>query len=434
VTPSRPVSRRSFLHLLGSTVVAASACRRAAPRPPSVVLVLIDQLRKDAADRWLTKLNALAAGGVVFDRMRSVAPWTYPSVVSLASGLYPQQHGADGHLHAGILSHFDAEVPLLHRVAQAAGYRTAAFVTNPFLHTWNAFHQGFDHYDVSFVNSQENLRGLSNVVWNPERMFGDTVNRAVRDHFARAGAAERPELTYIHYIDVHGPWSGAPFSGGYEGAVRFLDERIVELHQLFLDRYDGNLLFLVTSDHGTAFPGDVDAGDGPALRRDKASVHDFNLRIPCFFLPSRLVTAPRRLAAPCGNVDVAPTLSEWLGVAMPLRMPGRSLMPAIRGDAAAEPAPLYARMSAFGSLSDCLVVGARKYIRHFDVDTGAVSALRVFDLDADPDELAPLAEDFGAVAEAIDREAGSHGVAFRPRFKNPPKDLVEKLRSMGYLQ
>ena len=399
-----------------------------------MVLVLVDQLRKDAADAWLTAVNRLAARGVVFDRMRSVAPWTYPSVLSLASGLYPQQHGADGHLHAGILSHFDEAVPLLPAVVGDAGYRTAAFVTNPFLHTWNAFHRAFDHYDVSFVNSQGNLRGVDDLVWNPERMFGDTVNAALRLHFADRGAPSQPELTYVHYIDVHGPWSGAPFERTYEAAVRFIDERIVELHELFLDRYDGNVLFLVTSDHGTAFPGDEQAGDGPSMRRDKASMHDFNLRIPFVLLPSDLVSGPRRVGSPCGNVDVAPTLADWLGVAMPLALPGRSLLPAVRGEPLAGDRPLYARMSAFGSLTDGLVVGARKYMRHFDAASGEEIARRVFDLDADPEELASLGEDFGPAQETFEHEAGSHGVSFRPRFRNPSKELVDKLRSMGYLQ
>ena len=31
---------------------------------------------------------------------------------------------------------------------------------------------------------------------------------------------ETPEFTYVHYIDVHGPWEGAPFEDSYEAAIR----------------------------------------------------------------------------------------------------------------------------------------------------------------------------------------------------------------------
>ena len=81
--------------------LTALGCSAAEPPRPNVVVVLIDQLRKDSSDRHLTRVNALAERGVVFDEMRAVAPWTYPSVISLLSGLYPQQHGGGGRCHSG---------------------------------------------------------------------------------------------------------------------------------------------------------------------------------------------------------------------------------------------------------------------------------------------------------------------------------------------
>src|SRR5881628_2056638 len=121
--------RRPACLLLLPALAALSACGGAArDERPSVVLVLVDQLRKDSADRWLTETRARAQQGVSFEALRSVAPWTYPSVISLLSGLYPQQHGADGHLLLDVLTTFDRRVPLLHRVLKRAGFRTAAFV------------------------------------------------------------------------------------------------------------------------------------------------------------------------------------------------------------------------------------------------------------------------------------------------------------------
>jgi len=57
--------------------------------------------------------------------MRHAAPWTYPSVVTMFSGLYPQQHGAEGHVRQwDLLYTFSRDVPLLHKVLKAAGYET----------------------------------------------------------------------------------------------------------------------------------------------------------------------------------------------------------------------------------------------------------------------------------------------------------------------
>ena len=200
--------------------LALFACAGASkPADPNIVIVLIDQLRKDTADAHLTRVRALAERGIVFEQMRSAAPWTYPSVISLMTGLYPQQHHADGHPMKNVLLTFDRGLPLLPGILRARGYRTAAFVANPFLHTWNPFHEGFDSYDVGFIPSRGNRRGGGRPSdWSPATMFANTVNPAILKHFDGT-RPEAPEFTYVHYIDVHGPWAQAPFSPGYEQAT-----------------------------------------------------------------------------------------------------------------------------------------------------------------------------------------------------------------------
>jgi arylsulfatase A-like enzyme len=432
--PPPALTRRELLELLAVSSLALPFC--AAPRRggPSVVVVLVDELRKDASDLWLTGVNRLADGGVVFDGMRSVAPWTYPSVITLLSGLYPQQHGADGHLFGNILSHFDSAVPMLPAQLREVGYRTAAFVTNPFLLEWNAFHEGFGHFDGSFINSQGNRRGQDRLVWVPDTMFAETVNPAIRRHFD-AQPLEGPEFTYVHYIDVHGPWHGAPFEPSYSASVRFIDEKILELHDYFTRRYAGDLIFVVTSDHGKALADDVEVGGGPRFRKNKATVHDFNLKIPFAILPGAPVRAIAPVSAPCSNVDFAPTLLEWLGLSPPHELPGVSLMPALRGEPlpGAE-RPLYAKMSAFGRLNDCVVWRGRKYVRHFDPRSRLPVATRIFDLERDPREIDPLEEALGPAEAVLAEVAGEHGRSWQARFEDVPERLQQQLRALGYLQ
>ena len=403
-----------------------------APRP-GVVVVLIDQLRKDAADRYLTQVNALAARGVVFEEMRSAAPWTYPSVISLLSGLYPQQHGADGHPTDTRLAHFDPEVPLVQKRLKAAGYATAAFVTNPFLLDWNAFHLGFDTFDPHFIRSQGDRRYAASV-FAMSSMFADSVNLAVRAHFeARPLAA--PEFTYIHYIDVHGPWKSAPFAPNYENAVRYIDGKVIELYTLFRDRYDGDLLFFVTSDHGRALDDDLDVGYGPEWRKQKASVHDFNLRIPFAILPGKRVPQARRIAGPSSNVDFVPTLLDWLDLPVDPPGPGISLLPAILdGEALPPERPIYARHSAFGDSNDGVVHGDRKLVRFFDVATGKVVVRHVFDLVKDPRETRSVTGDFPDADAEVEALAGTQGVAYEGVFRDASPEVEEQLRALGYLR
>jgi len=398
---------------------------------PHVVCVLVDQLRFDAFEQFAPVTGGAARSGVIFEQMRSVAPWTYPSVISLLSGLLPQQHGAAGHPTEDRLMRFDERVPLLPERLRGAGYRTAAFTTNPFLSEWNPLHRSFDVFKSDFVRSVGNRRPQFHEFSLPE-MFAPSVNAAVRHHYD-AQPVGPPEFTYVHYIDVHGPWGGAPFPPEYPAAVEFIDRKIFELYQYFLRRSGGDLLFFVTSDHGLSLGDDLAVGDGPKWRRLKASPHEFNLRIPFVVLPSDRVTTPARVAASCSNVDFVPTLAEWLGLEWPIAVPGRSLAPALRGRELGPDPPTYSRMSAFGSRCDGVVVDGRKYMRFFDVASGAVVSRMSFDLAADPRELRTLGDDFGAAAAVLDAQAGDRGIAFAVRDEAPSPEVEEQLRALGYL-
>jgi arylsulfatase A-like enzyme len=440
------VTRLRDLGRIGRAAGAAGialwlACSSSPPepsQPPSVVVVLIDQLRKDTAEAHLPQVRKLAESGIVFEQMRAAAPWTYPSVVSLMTGLYPQQHHADGHATRNILATFSPELPLLPQILREHGYRTAAFVANPFLHTWNPFHAGFDSYRVDFVPSRGNLRSGGKRSWSPATMFANTLNPAILAHFD-ALAFAGPEFTYVHYIDVHGPYKGAPFPPDYAQAAEYLDAKVAELYAYFMRRYDGNLIFAVTSDHGRALGDDETAGQGTAFRREKKSLHDFNLHIPFMILPSRRVTQPRRIETFASNVDWVPTLLDWLGIEPPVALPGVSFLPAIRDGAM--PAPdraLYARMSAFGHDSDAIVYRGRKIVRTFAPDPGgsaphAERSRFAFDLASDPRELSPLAPEPGAIDRILAEAADSHGVEYPARFEAPSSELTEQLRALGYL-
>ncbi len=428
------IARRS-LQRLGWVVCFAGlvlGCSTDPPRP-GVVCVLIDQLRKDSADRYLERVNALARDGVVVEGMRAVAPWTYPSVISLLSGLYPQQHGADGHATEGRLEHFDPDVPLLQKRLRAAGFATAAFVANPFLLEWNDFHRGFETFDGGFIRSQGNRQFKRPAFAKPGTMYANSVNRAIRDHFS-SRPYTRPEFTYVHYIDVHGPWKAAPFAPHYENAIRFVDGQVAELYEFFRQRYDGDLLFFVTSDHGRGLDDDLEVGHGADWRKQKASVHDFNLRIPFAVLPGKRVPRGRRVVGPSTNVDFVPTLLEWLDLPSERPRPGRSLLAAIRGDEPLPPdRPIYSRHSAFGDHNDAVVIGDRKYVRFFDIETGGVAMRRVFELPRDPRELRSVTDEFGDAAAILDESSDTQGTVYESVLRDLPPEVEARLRELGYL-
>lgn len=426
---------RSFPALALALLLAA--CSGSAQPRPHVVLVLVDQLRADAVQPCMPETFALAQEGVVLTQMRSAAPWTYPSVISLLSGLYPQQHGADASPAGDELSQISPEVPLLPRTLRQHGYHAAAFVTNPFLHAWNqAFQGSFDHCDASFIGDQGARRGHPELVWT-ERMYANTVNAHVRD-FYDARPLDEPEFTYVHYIDVHGrkegpeQWKDAPFEPGYQNAARYVDQRIVELYRYFHARYAGELLFVVTSDHGQNLGDDLLVGEGRPWRWRKASLHDFNLRIPFLVLPGNGVPRVTR-DEPCSNIDVTPTLLAWLGLEGHEGVPGLSLLGLLHGEPGDPGRTLYARNSTNQRLEEALLVGQRKLVRYERLLVGGQEYRRsaCFDLASDPHEL--RAEPCGsAELEAIAREAARAGRTYPAVFSAPSESTREQLEDLGY--
>jgi len=95
---------------------------------PNVLLIQVDQMRFDCLsflghpDVRTPRLDALAAGGTLFDYAICAFPLCVPSRISMLSGRYPSssgQFGNAGHIRGGM--------PWLQDLFRNAGYRTGAF-------------------------------------------------------------------------------------------------------------------------------------------------------------------------------------------------------------------------------------------------------------------------------------------------------------------
>ena len=96
--------------------------------------------------------------------------------------------------------------------------------------------------------------------------------------------------------------------------------------------------------------------------------------------------------------------------------------------------PLYARMSAFGRLDDCIVHHGTKFIRYMDPASGRVLGRTRFDLASDPREAQNLGADPGDEEQRLlEEEAGDHGVRFDASFEAPDPDVLDQLQELGYM-
>jgi sulfatase-like protein len=93
--------------------------------------------------KWIVppSIDALADDALVFTRTRAQASWTKPATASLLTGLFPYAHGA-----TTLRDAIRPGVATLAELLRAAGYQTAAFVTNVNVGGGFGFQRGFDEF------------------------------------------------------------------------------------------------------------------------------------------------------------------------------------------------------------------------------------------------------------------------------------------------
>jgi arylsulfatase A-like enzyme len=263
-----------------------------------------------------------------------------------------------------------------------------------------------------------------------------------------------PVFGYIHVIYPHMPFDPPPpydnqFGRGvfsfseddshlkdrivnmYDGEIRRADEFVFGfLQQLQESEMDENSVIVLLSDHGEGFweHGLVEHGN---------SLYNELLHIPL------IIWAPGRI--PAGStvpelvrlVDVMPTLLELAGIENDGVYRGRSLLPLLgmgedgqRLAYSEAPHSVMVRGKALQSVTE-------KYIRT-NVDGPSPE---YYDLSSDPEEHQDLSDrgrpemkKMDLLVEEISDSARLRRESFSSEVSEPSKELLEKLKTLGYIQ
>jgi len=320
---------------------------RGEPQPDSLLLVMIDTLRADHLGAWgyphptSPRLDALARDGVRFAQFYSTSAWTRPGVASLLTGQYPRTTGI-------YEERFDALTPGLETLAErlrAHGYVTIGVTANPNINAWFGFDQGFDLYGDSgvlwpWMPAAQSERLLQPGVAELDDATAVTDRALLALDRQRSEHPGKPFYLQLLYVDPHRPYeppaselrtlteSGSK-SAAYDGEIRHTDAEIGRL----LDGLESRglldeTLVVLTSDHGEGLD------DHPNVPRSYAHgniVYDSVQHVP--LLLSHPDLPPGRVVETlASSIDLVPTVLELLGWPLsPQELPGRSLVPLLRG-------------------------------------------------------------------------------------------------------
>jgi N-acetylglucosamine-6-sulfatase len=430
----------------GSTPPPASSTVALASRP-NIVFILADDMASGlfGADRRfpflnLPNLDRLADGGIQFPNAFATTSLCSPSRASILSGLYAHSHG----VLVNDTIDLPASVTTFPRLLQAAGYRTA------FVGKWHmnpnsdAPRPGFDYW-VSFKGQGVYDNPVLNVNGVEVARTGyitDILTEYAVEWLRTQG--QQPFMLFLSHKAPHGPWEAAPRDAAWPGAplpeppsfrdtfrdkpswqrryaacgggpIAFvscpdplpsalppavwsprepwrldylrtllaLDDSVGSVRST-LDALGvgGSTYVFFLSDNGYML--------GEHRLGDKRVAYDPSIRIP--FVVGGAGLAAGRPGGMALNIDVAPTILDLAGVAVPPEMQGRSLAGMLRGQGQAVRASfLYEYFPDARIPVVPRILGVRTAQWKLVTYPALAGEEELYDLTADPNEMANLA-------------------------------------------
>ena len=366
-------------------------------------------------------IDRLAAKGVRFESCYSTSGVCSPARGSLHTGRYPQSNGLMGLTHApwwwelGETERHSAEI------LRDLGYETYLLGLNHIDN--NTKRLGYDHF------LSRNWRADETVL-------------AARELIETTATRQRPFYAKVGFLEVHRPFThGADTEKGvfippwlqdtrdiredlaaFQATIKYFDEQVgAVLDSLESSAVAENTLVIMTSDHGMPYPG------------AKWTVRKAGIEVPLIVhQPGTVFSGGRVVEEVMSNVDVLPTVLDFLEADIPENIQGHSFMPFLNGKTEIPP-----RTAAFAqyttdmkrdNLSRSVITDRYHLIRYFDqgravdypVDvhpqtfasheqrcktTGPRPFTQLFDIMSDPYELKDIGsdEEYSAVVAELSK-------------------------------
>jgi arylsulfatase A-like enzyme len=363
--------------------VAEVADRRSSIERPNILLYVVDTLRADHLGVYgyarpvSPELDKFAATATVFDNAVANSSWTRAAMASMFTGLWPLKHAANG--RKDIL---DPEATTLAEILSAAGYQTAAKVRN-----WNVFpvfgfRQGFDEYQRVRDGKAVQLT----------RQVGAWLNE--RDQ-------KKPFFLWVHAVDPHEPYRppaetrelfmaedqenwGLDKHPGFKRTATMTDAEKESVSNYLRSLYDAEIAYndrgfgelvaileeqqlldstvvIFVSDHGEEFLDHGTWGHGRNLYAE-------NLNVPLIVrFPDRGHGV--RVAEVVQQIDLMPTLLDYVGIPVPEHVEGASFLPLLEpglGSGVSASRPVFSFLHLDGAPTRSLVDGEWKLIQRLN--------------------------------------------------------------------
>jgi len=425
----------------------------------NVILIVSDATRADHLSCYGYRLETtpnidqFAREGIRFENPVAQGSHTIVATPAILASVYPTIHG---------LTHYRAvlsdSITLISELLKKAGYQTFGIVTNPHLTEANGFGQGFDYYssDKGWLHTGAEVVNLKFLqVWR--RYSGEKF------------------FAFLFYIDPHVPYvpprayllkfhadpdvvitnwhpdSLAALGEGYkldiiaryDGEVNYFDTEFGNLMRE-LKRggiYDRSLI-IYTSDHGEGFWDHGLVGHGNSLYEELLRV-PLIMRFPVLVKFPKFQLGGKVLTQPVRQIDIVPTILDFLGIEGEGLIFGTSLMPLIWGKKETLEELEYVISEEIlqqPELHDIRSIrsGPWKYIITRDFENNEYRR-ELYNLSQDPAETVNLFEQKTSLAMELQGRLFSELSHLerhktRPKIHVPDRETLERLKALGYIK
>jgi len=391
---------------LALTAVIALACQRdkGDQRFANTIIILTDTVRADhlGAHGYGRETSPFfddfSRRNFWFENAYAPSSWTRPSVASLFTGTYPQNHGVQMRQDA-----LGDTLPTLAELLRDHGAQTTMITTNPHVApTWRLT-RGFDRV-VELMPDADQLK-----MGNDASVVHEQLRRLLPK-------IAEPFFLYVHLIDPHGPYlppeeeilalgvtPPAHPPDLYDGELRFADRHIARMVRSLDDaELLDNTIVILTADHGEELLDHGAMGHGHTLYQEVVHI-PLAMSVPARLL--RRSTSCPRIRTNVSLVDIAPTVLSLLDLPLPTT-DGRDVSDALRCEDVTESPLFFSVDKERASLAGILLDRTKLIV---DRETGVQS---LFVLDDNPGEI-----DSDHQADPTQRETATALAALLARFE-----------------
>ncbi|MCM8766976.1 MAG: sulfatase [Candidatus Omnitrophica bacterium] len=292
-------------------------------------------------------IDKLAEEGVIFTNYFCSAPQCSPSRASMFSGLMPHNNGVYGLSHRGFT--LKKDIPYLPKILKENGYETVLF--------------GIQH-----ETKWEKVETLGyNKINKGKTCSCIDITPILIDYLD--SKPPQPFFISVGFEETHLPWPVVENieenlkvpdflpnvievkkdMAGFNIVIERVDKSINEIIKaLKRNKLYDNTLIILTTDHGLPLPG------------AKATLFDPGIGI-FLIIRGEGFEGGEKFDCLSSNIDLMPTILDYLGIEIPENVQGKSLIPVIRGEKQEIREEIYTELTYHAGYDPMRSVRTKKY-------------------------------------------------------------------------